>query len=133
MDHVYDLFLDRVASGRSLEKAQVNEVGRGRVWTGVQAQENGLVDELGGFLSAINAAKKAAGIPVDERVALSFYPQPQVVRRAARQDARHAHRQRGAAVVAADRARHRRVAVPRRQHPHADAAGHLDSLSEEPR
>jgi protease-4 len=76
MDHVYDLFLERVASGRSLEKAQVNEVGRGRVWTGVQAQEHGLVDELGGFLSAINAAKKAAGIPIEERVALSFYPQP---------------------------------------------------------
>ena len=76
MDHVYDLFLDRVASGRSLEKAQVNEVGRGRVWTGVQAQEHGLVDELGGFLSAINTAKKAAGIPIEERVALSFYPQP---------------------------------------------------------
>jgi len=75
MDYVYDLFLQRVASGRALEKAQVNEVGRGRVWTGVQAQERGLVDELGGFLTAINAAKKAAGIPVDERVALTFYPQ----------------------------------------------------------
>ncbi|HSP97940.1 MAG TPA: signal peptide peptidase SppA, partial [Candidatus Dormibacteraeota bacterium] len=74
MDAVYDLFLDRVASGRALEKTQVNEVGRGRVWTGVQAQGNGLVDELGGFFSAINAAKKAAGIPVDERVALTFYP-----------------------------------------------------------
>ena len=75
MEAVYDLFLDRVASGRALEKAQVNEIGRGRVWTGAQAVENGLVDELGGFLSAINVAKKAAGIPVDERVALTFYPQ----------------------------------------------------------
>jgi protease-4 len=75
MDYVYDLFLERVASGRALEKAQVNEVGRGRVWTGAQAQERGLVDELGGFLTAINAAKKAAGIPVDERVGLAFYPQ----------------------------------------------------------
>jgi protease-4 len=75
MEAIYDLFLDRVASGRALEKAQVNEVGRGRVWTGAQAQERGLVDELGGFFSAINAAKKAAGIPVEERVALTFYPQ----------------------------------------------------------
>ncbi|MFN8642886.1 MAG: signal peptide peptidase SppA [Candidatus Binatia bacterium] len=74
MDAVYDLFLERVASGRSLDKAHVNEVGRGRVWTGIQAQERGLVDELGGFLAAINAAKQAAGIPVDERVALTFYP-----------------------------------------------------------
>lgn len=75
MDYVYDLFLERVASGRALEKAQVDAVGRGRVWTGAQAQAVGLVDELGGFLTAINAAKKAAGIPIDERVALTFYPQ----------------------------------------------------------
>lgn len=75
MDYVYDLFVDRVARGRALEKSQVDEVGRGRVWTGAQAQERSLVDELGGFLAAINAAKKAAGIPVDERVALRFYPQ----------------------------------------------------------
>ena len=75
MEYVYDLFIGRVASGRALEKAQVNEVGRGRVWTGEQALEHRLVDELGGFLTAINAAKKAAGIPVDERVGLVFYPQ----------------------------------------------------------
>ena len=75
MDYVYDLFLERVASGRALDKARVNEVGRGRVWTGIQAQERGLVDELGGFLTAINVAKQAAGIPVDERVGLTFYPQ----------------------------------------------------------
>lgn len=75
MDHIYDLFLERVSSGRGLDKAQVDEVGRGRVWTGAQAQERGLVDELGGFLTAINVAKQAAGIPVEERVALTFYPQ----------------------------------------------------------
>ena len=75
MDYVYDLFLERVASGRALPKVDVDKVGRGRVWTGAQAQEVGLVDELGGFLTAINAAKKAAGIPVDERVSLTFYPQ----------------------------------------------------------
>jgi protease-4 len=74
MEYVYDLFLDRVASGRSLDKEQVNTIGRGRVWTGAQASENGLVDELGGFLAAINAAKKAVGIPVEEKVELVFYP-----------------------------------------------------------
>jgi protease-4 len=75
MDYIYDLFLQRVAEGRSLEKAQVNEVGRGRVWTGAQAVDHGLVDELGGFFNAINAAKAAAGIPLEERVGLVFYPQ----------------------------------------------------------
>lgn len=79
MTAVYDLFVERVASGRALEKTQVNEVGRGRVWTGAQARERGLVDELGGFLSAINAAKQAAGIPIDERVALTFYPRPKSI------------------------------------------------------
>jgi protease-4 len=74
MDYVYDLFLDRVAAGRRLDKDQVNAIGRGRVWTGAQAAENGLVDELGGFFAAINAAKAAVEIPADERVDLVFYP-----------------------------------------------------------
>ncbi len=79
MEQVYELFLLRVAEGRQLEPGKVNEVGRGRVWTGAQAQERGLVDELGGFLTAINAAKSAAGIPVEERVALVFYPHHRTV------------------------------------------------------
>jgi protease-4 len=74
MDYIYDLFLQRVAAGRSLDKAEVNEIGRGRVWTGAQAVERGLVDEIGGFLAAINAAKTAVGIPVEEKVGLVFYP-----------------------------------------------------------
>jgi protease IV len=74
MDYVYDQFLDRVATGRKLEKDQVNTIGRGRVWTGAQAVENGLVDELGGFFAAINAAKTAVGVPTDEKVELVFYP-----------------------------------------------------------
>ena len=74
MEYVYDLFVERVADGRGLDAVQVNEVGRGRVWTGAQARQNGLVDELGGFFTAINAAKTAAGIPVEERVGLVFYP-----------------------------------------------------------
>ena len=75
MDYVYDQFLDRVATGRHLDKQQVNAIGRGRVWTGAQASENGLVDELGGFFAAINAAKAAVGITAEEKVQLVFYPQ----------------------------------------------------------
>ena len=74
MDYVYELFLERVAAGRPLDAAAVNAVGRGRVWTGAQAQANGLVDELGGFFTAINAAKDAAGLSVDDKVGLVFYP-----------------------------------------------------------
>lgn len=74
MDYVYDLFLDRVAAGRHLDKQRVNEIGRGRVWTGAQGHDNGLVDELGGFLAGIDAAKTAVGIAVEEKVELVFYP-----------------------------------------------------------
>ncbi len=74
MDYIYDLFVQRVASGRGLEPAQVDAVGRGRVWTGAQAREHGLVDELGGLLAAVNVAKREAGLPVEDRVALVFYP-----------------------------------------------------------
>jgi len=74
MDYIYALFVERVAGGRGLTRERVNELGRGRVWTGAQAKENGLVDELGGFRTAVEAAKKAAGIAAAEEVELVFYP-----------------------------------------------------------
>jgi protease-4 len=52
----YDLFLDRVAAGRKLEKARVDAVAQGRVWTGQDAHEQGLVDRLGGFREAVDLA-----------------------------------------------------------------------------
>ena len=75
-EHIYAEFVDRVASGRKMTVERVDEVGRGRVWTGAQALEQGLVDELGGFWDAIDAAKKLAGIDVDEEVELVFFPRP---------------------------------------------------------
>lgn len=77
MRHAYDVFLDRVAEGRGLTRERVDELGQGRVWTGVQARDNGLVDELGGLDAAIKAAKKEAGIPESEKVELIFYPEPE--------------------------------------------------------
>jgi protease-4 len=76
MNHIYELFVARVAAGRSLAPEEVNKIGRGRVWTGAQAAANGLVDALGGFLDAVAAAKTEAGLPVDERLELVFYPKP---------------------------------------------------------
>ncbi len=62
MDTLYDLFLERVADGRSnLSKAQVGPLARGRVWTGQQARACGLVDRPAGFLTAIDLAARAAG------------------------------------------------------------------------
>jgi len=74
MDYIYQIFVDRVATGRRLSAERVNDIGRGRVWTGAQAKENGLVDELGGFMAAIQAAKEAVGIAPAQEVALAFYP-----------------------------------------------------------
>ena len=79
MDHIYQIFVDRVATGRKLSAERVNDIGRGRVWTGAQAKDNGLVDELGGFMAAIRAAKGAAGIAPAQEVPLAFYPRPKSV------------------------------------------------------
>jgi protease-4 len=76
VESIYDLFIDRVADGRALAPERVNEIGRGRVWTGAQAAEMGLVDELGGLRTAARRAKIAAGIDPDADVALVPYPRP---------------------------------------------------------
>ncbi len=74
MQDVYGLFVDRVASGRAMDAEAVDRVGRGRVWTGEQAKERGLVDELGGLLDAIDAAKVEIGADPGEKVEVVFYP-----------------------------------------------------------
>jgi protease-4 len=76
LDAIYDLFLDRVAGGRGLSREQVHAVARGRVWTGAQAVDNGLVDSLGGLRAAVRRAKERAGIDPDADVALVAYPKP---------------------------------------------------------
>ena len=74
LDRIYDAFLERVAESRGLTVDQVDAVGRGRVYTGEQALERGLVDVLGGFSEAVEEAKKLAEIPADARVKLVDYP-----------------------------------------------------------
>ena len=58
----YDVFLTRVANGRKLDKAQVDAVGQGRVWTGQQALDRKLVDELGGLRQALALARKLGNV-----------------------------------------------------------------------
>ena len=60
IDRVYDGFVSRVAEGRRLTPDRVREIARGRVWTGVQAKDLGLVDEVGGFYQAVDRAKSLA-------------------------------------------------------------------------
>ncbi len=64
----YDVFLDRVASGRHLPKEAVDAVGQGRVWTGEEALARGLVDKMGGLRSALEEARALGGLPDDAPV-----------------------------------------------------------------
>ena len=70
----YEQFLTRAAEGRKLARDQVDAVGKGRIWTGRQAKDRGLVDELGGLTLAIGLAKKESGIDADEDVRLDVWP-----------------------------------------------------------
>jgi protease-4 len=70
----YDHFISKVALGRQMSKDEVDKVGRGRVWTGSQAKELGLVDDLGGLETALKLAKEKAGIPEDASVRLVVWP-----------------------------------------------------------
>lgn len=62
VEMTYDTFLERVAEGRNMSKEAVNEVAQGRVWSGVDALELGLIDELGNLDDAIAAAAEMAGL-----------------------------------------------------------------------
>ncbi len=73
-DLFYTDFIERVAQGRKLSVADVEAIARGRVWTGADALERGLVDELGGLRTAITRAKVLAGLEPDDEVRLVGYP-----------------------------------------------------------
>ena len=66
--HFYDLFLGTVADGRrarGLTRARVDEIGRGHVWTGAEAQGLGLVDQMGGVSAAIDLAARLGHVPLE--------------------------------------------------------------------
>ncbi len=74
MQLVYDQFIERTAAARHMPPEKVDEVAQGRVWTGEQARQIGLVDEIGGLYKAIDLAKQRARIAADEEVQLVVYP-----------------------------------------------------------
>ncbi|MBC6411535.1 MAG: signal peptide peptidase SppA, partial [Hyphomonadaceae bacterium] len=76
LEDIYNGFVSRVAEGRNMSVNQVGKVAKGRVWTGVQALEHGLVDEQGGLMTAIAAARRLAGIDEDSGVRLKMFPRP---------------------------------------------------------
>ena len=74
MQGFYDNFVEKAAESRKMTPEQIDAVAQGRVWTGRQARERGLVDELGGLETAVRIAKERAGIDADEDVELVVYP-----------------------------------------------------------
>jgi protease-4 len=74
MQATYDQFVEKAAQGRKTTPERIDAVAQGRVWTGAQGKEVGLVDELGGLARAIAMAKQRARIPADSEVELVIYP-----------------------------------------------------------
>jgi protease IV len=70
----YKDFVERVASARKRDYAQIDSLGQGRVWLGEQAKHNGLVDDLGGLDRAVEMVKQRAKIGAAEKVTLVTYP-----------------------------------------------------------
>ena len=74
LDAVYHAFIAHVADGRKMDPAKVEAIAKGRVWTGAQGKDNGLVDALGGLDVAVKLAKEAAHIAPDQPVVLRDFP-----------------------------------------------------------
>lgn len=74
LDRIYVDFTSKVAEGRGMSVEQVHEIAKGRIWSGEDALELGLVDALGGFHVALGLAREAAGLEPDAAVRLELYP-----------------------------------------------------------
>ncbi len=71
-EDIYETFTSKAAQGRKMMQEDIKKIASGRVWTGSQAKDNGLVDILGGFDDAIKVAGEAAKIGTDYK--LKYYP-----------------------------------------------------------
>lgn len=79
LDRVYVDFTNKVADGRKLPKEKVLEIAKGRIWSGQDAKNLGLVDELGGYDTALKMAKKVAGIAESDEVKIVVFPRPKTL------------------------------------------------------
>jgi protease-4 len=75
MHETYEAFIKGVAEGRKMSVDAVDKIGKGRVWSGAQAKDLGLVDELGGSDTAIDVAKQLAHIPAGNSVRIVRLPE----------------------------------------------------------
>jgi protease-4 len=75
----YEDFVPKVAKGRNKDAAYIDSIAQGRVWTGSQGKERGLVDEFGGLDRAVEVAKELANIPKDKGVHRVIMPYPRTL------------------------------------------------------
>ncbi|MEQ8363734.1 MAG: signal peptide peptidase SppA [Cyclobacteriaceae bacterium] len=73
-DEIYEVFISKAAEGRNMSVEEIKKIASGRVWTGAQAKDNGLVDVLGTFNDAVDLAAASAKMGDDYRI--RYYPQP---------------------------------------------------------
>ena len=76
VEETYDIFISHVAEGRNLTKAEVDTLGQGRVWSGENAMEIGLIDAFGGLEDAIAMAAEMEGLESYRTVSLPHLPDP---------------------------------------------------------
>ncbi len=77
MNELYDEFIDKVAEGRGVESEKIREVAEGRIWSGADALDIDLVDELGSLYTAIAIAKEKAGLGPNDKVEIVEGPEAQ--------------------------------------------------------
>ncbi len=75
-DSYYNAFVPKVARGRKRDPEYIDSIAQGRVWSGAQARERGLVDEFGGLERAVQIAKELAGISSEKEVRRVVLPTP---------------------------------------------------------
>ena len=74
LDRVYADFVGKVGDGRHLSKQAVEAVAKGQVWSGAAAKQNGLVDQLGGLMTAVEVLRPLAKISADAQISIEPYP-----------------------------------------------------------
>ncbi len=75
-DNTYQIFMGKVVDGRKMDKGTVHAVAKGQVWSGIQAKEHKLVDELGGFFDALEAAKMLGNVKDEDPQLIVLNRQP---------------------------------------------------------
>jgi len=76
MDGFYERFLEKVADGRGLSRDEVHAVAQGRVWTGRQGAQRGLVDGVGGLQRSLDSVKRRLGLDPGQKITVLTYTEP---------------------------------------------------------